>query len=218
MNSQIKFDASVSSACQRLVAEDSTLSWILLEYADEKQIKLRVKSEGSLGVEEFVKQLDEESVSWGVYKVRTREQLPLEKNVVKSYKCILVKYVGANCSVIKRMLVNSHKGAINRAVRATVDLEVSNKNDITESAMIEKLKASGCVSESMTFQFTFWNFNSNALSPRKPTVDTTTRMDVAQAFYLSSIGLTSQTLKECALLNYDEGRDSDYFLVDGYFS
>lgn len=133
-------DPSVGEAWGRLTSDGSEVNWIACGY-DDKGTVLQLRSEGSGGMPEFTASLPDDAVTWGAFKVTGVDDRG--NTVSRRPKFIFVKYMPDSVPTMKRARSGGHKGAIKQVMDAHVDFEIESKTELTEEAIIAKLRACG---------------------------------------------------------------------------
>jgi hypothetical protein len=145
-----------------------------------------------------VKQLSDDRVCWGIYRIITRDGYDgMNTTYQKKFHYILIKYVSCNCPLVKSYVSNSHKSIIKQHVPIAMELEVSNRSDISAERFQQLLKHYRVANDMTYFQFTFWNLDASSTKSGKSTIASSSTSD----FERDAV----------------DDEDEDFFPSDGYF-
>ena len=134
-------DAEVGNAWRRLTSDDSEVSWIHCGYPEGQTNQLVFKAEGAGGMPEFVSSLPADQIIWGAFKVVGVDDRG--NTVSRRPKFIFVKYLPEAVPTMRRAKAGGHKGAIKQVIDAHIDIEVEAGSELTEEAIIQKLRSAG---------------------------------------------------------------------------
>lgn len=130
----------VRQALTSVRTSEGGINWALVTYnAPSKSKTLKLVGTGTGGIEEFIEKLDDSAVGYGL--VRFIEQIDQSETV----KFCFVNWVGDNIHRMQRAVLSTHRGFVNNLFQPFhVDLECTNKNEISRDIIMAKIKkASG---------------------------------------------------------------------------
>jgi len=138
-----------------------------------RQQCLKFKSEGNGGMPEFIQNLPAAELAWGAFKVVGVDNRG--NTVSRRPKFVFVKYFPQEAPSIKRARAGAHKGPLKQIIDAHIDIEVcaysifniffnsflcflnllqiENKADLTEEAIIQKLRSCGGAHQPTGYEF-----------------------------------------------------------------
>ncbi|RYG64850.1 hypothetical protein EON64_13150 [archaeon] len=100
---------------------------------------------------EFLSSLPECDVVWGAFKVVGVDD---RGNLVsRRPKYIFVKYSPTTVTTMKRATAGRHKGDIKKVMNGHVDVEIEATSELTEDAIIAKLRAAGGAHQPTSYEF-----------------------------------------------------------------
>lgn len=149
-------DPEVNNAWQRLVDDNSTVSWIILGYPEGKTDTLVFKSEGPGGMPEFISNLPADDIVWGAFKVVGVDDRG--NTISRRPKYIFIKYLPTTVPTMKRARAGGHKGSIKQVIDAHIDYEIESPSELTEEVIIAKLRSSGGAHAPTGYEFS--NYSS----------------------------------------------------------
>ena len=120
---EVVVDDSVEAGWARLTDDSNAVSWIACGYEGKDLGRIVLQRECTGGMPEFIAQLPEDDVVWGVFKVVGVDDRGT--TVSRRSKFIFVKYLPTAVPSIKRARTGGHKGAIKLILNAAIDVEVS---------------------------------------------------------------------------------------------
>jgi len=150
---KLVIDEEVANAWGRLTSDSSDVSWIAAGYpAAGNNLQISLRGEGSGGLPEFIAALPADDIVWGAFKVVAVDN---RGNLVsRRPKFISVKYCPATgIAPMKRAKAGGHKGAIKAIFSSHIDIEVESAEELTEEAIIAKLRACGGAHQPTGYEF-----------------------------------------------------------------
>jgi hypothetical protein len=97
--------------------------------------------EGSGGFPEFVENLPSDAIAWGAFLVMGVDDRG--NTVSRRPKFIFVKWMPEGVATMQRARAGGHKGAVKEVLKAHIDFDCETADDLTEDAIILKLRQSG---------------------------------------------------------------------------
>jgi len=164
---KLVIDEEVSAAWTRLTSDSSGVSWIACGYPEGSSTQMIFKAEGPGGLPEFCAILNDSDIVWGAFKVVGVDD---RGNLVsRRPKYVFVKYVPEGVTGMKRAKAGGHKGAVKQIMNSHVDIEVESVEELSEEAIIAKLRASGGAHQPTSYEFSnYSNGGSNNSNPSTP--------------------------------------------------
>lgn len=133
-------EEAVLNSIASVRSSDDGINWTLVTYnAPSKSKTLKLVSTGTGGIEEFIENLQDDIVGYGL--VRLIEQIDQSETV----KFCFVNWVGDNIHRMQRAVLSTHKGFVRNLFSPFhVDHECNRKDEISEEIIMAKIKkASG---------------------------------------------------------------------------
>lgn len=145
-------DDQVREAWGRLTktSHETGVNWISCGYSAKG--KLEFRAEGRKGMQEFLDSLPADEISWGAFLVTGVDDRG--NTISRRPKYILLKYMPETVPTMKRARSGGHKGAVKQIFDAHIDIEIEDKNELTEEVLIAKLRASGGAHAPNSYEFT----------------------------------------------------------------
>ena len=100
---------------------------------------------------EFISSLPADDVVWGAFKVVGVDDRG--NTISRRPKFIFVKYLPASVPTMKRARAGGHKGGIRQVINGHIDIEIEEPSELTEDAIIAKLRAAGGAHQPTGYEF-----------------------------------------------------------------